>query len=287
MASVGQARRSRLLLAGLVIAHLIVISGQVETHSGRTLLAQALFGALAPFQRAAGAVVDSLQGAWAGYLDLRGAHEESVRLREQVARLEMLLLEKQQQALEAERLRGLLGLREATRLPAVSAEVVARQGLPWFRSIVVNQGRRAGVRLDAAVLAPAGVVGRVVALAEDAARVQILLDRDCSLGVLVERSRVSAIVQGQVGLADSGTAELRMKYVPALADIQEGDRVLTSGLDGIYPKGQLVGHVRSVGPPAGLFRDVVVIPSVAFDRVEEVLIVQLPPAAQTFPETLQ
>lgn len=287
MASVGQARRSRLLLAGLVIAHLIVISGQVETRSGRTLLAQTLFGALAPFQRAAGAVVDSLQGAWAGYLDLRGAHEESVRLREQVARLEMLLLEKQQQALEAERLRGLLGLREATRLPAVSAEVVARQGLPWFRSIVVNQGRRAGVRLDAAVLAPAGVVGRVVALAEDAARVQILLDRDCSLGVLVERSRVSAIVQGQVGLADSGTADLRMKYVPALADIQEGDRVLTSGLDGIYPKGQLVGHVRSVGPPAGLFRDVVVIPSVAFDRVEEVLIVQLPPAEQAFSETLQ
>ena len=287
MASVVQARRSRLLLAGLVIAHLMVISGQVETQSGRTLLAQALFGAMAPFQRATGALVGSLQGAWAGYLDLRGAHEESVHLREQVARLEMLLLEKQQQSLEAERLRGLLGLREATQLPAVAAEVVARQGLPWFRSIVVNQGRRAGVRLDSAVIAPAGVVGRVVALADDAARVQILLDRDCSLGVLVERSRVSAVVQGQVGLADSGTAELRMKYVPALADIQQGDRVLTSGLDGIYPKGHVVGHVRSVGPPAGLFREVIVTPSVAFDRVEVVLIVQLPPADRSFSETVR
>ena len=98
---------------------------------------------------------------------------------------------------------------------------------------------------------------------------------------------MSAIIQGQVGLADSGTAELRMKYVPALADIQQGDRVLTSGLDGIYPKGQVVGHVRSVGPPAGLFREVVVTPSVAFDRIEEVLIVQLPPGDRTFPEALR
>jgi len=130
-------------------------------------------------------------------------------------------------------------------------------------------------------------VGRVVALADDAARVQILLDRDCSLGVLVERSRVTGVVQGQVGLADSGTTDVRMKYVPALADIQQGDRILTSGLDGIYPKGQIVGNVRSVGIPEGLFREVLVTPSVAFDRIEEVLIVQLPPQPTSFPESVR
>ena len=287
MASAVQARRSRLVLAGLVIAHLTVISGQVETRAGRTLLEQFLFAALSPLQRAGGMLVGSLEGAWAGYLDLRGAREESLRLREQLAGVELLLLEKQQQALEVQRLRELLGLREAMRLPAVSARVVARSGQPWFRSIVVNQGRHAGVRLDDAVLVPAGVVGRVVSLADDAARVQILLDRDCSLGVLVERSRVTGVVQGQVGLADSGTTDVRMKYVPALADIQQGDRILTSGLDGIYPKGQIVGHVRSVGIPEGLFREVLVTPSVAFDRIEEVLIVQLPPQPTSFPESVR
>ena len=92
---------------------------------------------------------------------------------------------------------------------------------------------------------------------------------------------------GQVGLADSGTTELRMKYVPALADVQEGDRILTSGLDGIYPKGLVVGYVRSVGPPAGLFREVILTPGVAFDRLEAVLIVQPPPRETGFTESVR
>jgi len=287
MVSAVQARRSRLLLAGLAVAHLMVISGQVEASSGRSLLEQGLFAVLSPFQRGAGALVSSLQGAWRAYVDLRGSHRENLRLHEQVATLERRLLEKEDQAREAGRLRDLLRLREAVSLPAVAAEVVSRQGLPWFRSIVVNRGRGAGVALNAAVLSPAGVVGRVVALSHGAARVQILLDRDCSLGALVERTRVTGVVQGQVGLADSGTTDLRMKYVAALADVQEGDRILTSGLDGIYPKGLVVGHVRSVGPPAGLFREVIVTPSVAFDRLEAVLIVQPTPQETGFTESVR
>jgi rod shape-determining protein MreC len=79
-----------------------------------------------------------------------------------------------------------------------------------------------------------------------------------------------------VGLADSGSPELLMKYVPALADVRAGDRVLTSGLDRIFPKGLVVGRVRSVGATSGLFREVIVIPSARFDALEEVLVVKRP-----------
>jgi len=287
MVSAVQARRSQLLLAALVMAHLVLISGQVDAGGGRTLLERVLFGALSPFQRAAGSLVTSLRSTWHGYLDLRGAQQRSLLLQEQVEALERRLVENEESAREAARLRELLALREAVPLPSVAARVVARQGLPWFRAIVLDQGRSAGIRLNGAVLAPAGVVGRVVALGENTARVQVLLDRDCSLGALVERTRVTGVVQGQVGLADAGTTDLRMKYVPALADVREGDRVLSSGLDGIYPKGQVIGHVRAVTEASGLFREVILTPSVDFDRLEDVLVVQLPPQDLSFPETVR
>jgi rod shape-determining protein MreC len=117
-------------------------------------------------------------------------------------------------------------------------------------------------------------VGRVVAVGGQVARIQLLLDRDCSAGVLVGEGRVSGVVQGQVGFADQGTSELLVKYVGALAQVGVGDPVVTSGLDGIYPKGLLVGRVRSVAPPNGLFKDVLVAPAVAFDQMEEVLILR-------------
>jgi rod shape-determining protein MreC len=104
--------------------------------------------------------------------------------------------------------------------------------------------------------------------------VQILLDRDCSVGALIARSSATGVVSGQVGIGDQGTSDLVMKYVGALADVVVGDEVVTSGLDGIYPKGLIVGHVRSVVGRSGLFKEVLVEPSAMFDRIEEVLIVE-------------
>jgi rod shape-determining protein MreC len=266
-------RRSRLLLALLVIGHLVAISGQVDA-GGSTLLERMLLGALAPVVGMTSGAVGGVSGAWDRYLALRGVREENRRLVERVEVLDLLLQEKQDRVREADRLRGLLGLREARGLETVAAEVVARQGLPWFRSVLVDRGEGSGIELDAAAITPQGVAGRVVAVGPGAARVQLLLDRECAVGALVERSRVTGVVQGQVGLGEAGSGDLLMKYVPALADVVVGDRVLTSGLDGIYPKGLLVGAVVSVGRPAGLFRDVILAPAVAFDRIEELLLVK-------------
>jgi rod shape-determining protein MreC len=222
-------------------------------------------------------VVEGVSSAWNGYLDLRGVREENGRLAERVAALETEVMQLRHRASEAERLFTLLELRRALPLRGTVASVVARGGLPWFRSLTLDKGTQQGVRLDAPVICPTGVVGRVVAVGPHAARVQLLLDRDSGVGALVERSRVSGVVAGQVGGSDAGSPELSMKYVPALADVALEDRVLTSGLDRVFPKGLLVGRVRSVGPASGLFREVVVTPSARFDELEEVLVLE-PPA---------
>jgi rod shape-determining protein MreC len=273
MALVIDARKSRVLLVVLVLVHLVVISHQVDAGGGASLLQRVVFSLLSPLQSGVAGVLRGVSAAWAGYVDLRGVHEKNRRLEERLREVETLLQEKQHAAREAERLRELLDLRPTLPLETIVAEVVTRDGVPWFRTITVDKGREQGVALDAPVISPTGVLGRVIAVGPHAAKVQLLLDRDSGAGVLIERTRVNGVVAGQVGFTDAGATDLVMKYVPELADVKVGDEVVTSGLDRIYPKGLFVGRVSSVGRGVGLFKEILVTPSARFDRIEEVLVV--------------
>jgi rod shape-determining protein MreC len=137
------------------------------------------------------------------------------------------------------------------------------------------------------VISASGVVGRVVALGPHAAKVQLLLDRDSGVGVRVERSRVSGVVAGQVGFADTGTYDLVMRYVPLAADVVVGDVVVTSGQDQMFPKGLLVGHVSSVSRSTGLFKDVIVTPSAGFERLEQVMVVRMTGTDRTYDKVVR
>ena len=267
-------RKSRFLLAGLVLGHLVLISRQVEGAHGGTLIDQAVFAFLSPFQRLVGGAVAGVTGTWRGYVDLRRVHAESEGLQERVRVLEMELQEKQEQLREAERLRDIAGVKPLLPLDTFVARVIATDGLPWFRNVTIDKGLLAGVDLNAAVLSAQGVVGRVVAVGPQAARVQLLLDKASGVGVRIERSRITGVVSGQNGFGDRAGGDLDLKYVPVLADVVEGDVVVTSGLDRIFPRGLMVGRVRAVKTGAGLFKEILVAPSARFERLEEVMVVR-------------
>lgn len=276
MARVVETRKSRLLLAALVVSHLVVISRQVDTGGGTSLLERVLFAAFSPVQTGVARIVEGVKGGWSGYVALHGVRSENAAMAARLQAIELELGEARQRALEAERLRELLELRKALPMRTLAAEVVAREGMPWFRSVTLDKGVRDGVALDAPVISASGVVGRVTSVGPGAARVQLLLDRDAGVGVVIERSRATGVATGQVGLEDAGQPDLLMKYVSVLADVEPGDRVLTSGLDRIYPKGLVVGRVRSIGVSSGLFKEVLVTPSARFDQLEQVLVVTSP-----------
>lgn len=287
MALAVPARRSRLLLAGLVLLHLAAISHQVDGGGGVSLLQRALLTALSPLQRGVAAVVGGVGEAWRGWAFHRETYRENRRLEARVRQLEAELQASSARAQEGARLRELLGLRRAVPMETVAAEVVGRDGVPWFRTLTIDKGEADGVALDAPVISPTGVVGRVFAVGPHAARVQVLLDRDSGAGVLVERSRVPGVVSGQVSGPAAGAEDLVLEYVPERSDVAVGDVVVTSGFDRIYPEGLVVGRVRYVGKGSGLFRDIRVEPSARFDRLEEVLVVRQAPAALETPRSVQ
>lgn len=277
MARVIETRDSRILLAVLVLTHLVLVSRQVDVGGGTSLLERTVFRLLSPVQKGVGATVRAVRGGVSAYVWLRGVAAENEALRARLRAAEVELQRAREEAREAPRLRELLELRQVLPLEAVAGHVIARDGTPWFRTVTLDVGQRRGVHLDDAVISPTGVVGRVVEVGPEAAKVQLLLDRDSGVGARIERSRVTGVVGGQVGFADRGTSDLVMKYVPALGDVVVGDVVVTSGLDRIFPKGLVVGRVRSVGAGDGLFKELQVAPSAGFERLDEVLVLR-PPA---------
>ena len=263
-------QRSGYLFLAVVLGQIILISAQVNTRTGVPVLEAVTFGIFGQVQRTASTIVSSVRAVWSGYIDLRRVRSENEALKRELSEAQVQLQEQRALADRSRGLEQLLELRDRTNLRTTAAEVIAAGATPDFRTMTIDKGVRDGLLSDMAVIAPAGVVGRVVVPSNHAAKVQLLIDRNAAAGALVERSRAQGVVMG------GGDERLRMEYVSEVADVVTGDLVVTSGIDGIYPKGFVIGRVESVDKSGGAYRRIVVKPSVDFSSLEEVLVVLTP-----------
>jgi len=262
-------QRTGYLVLAVVLAHVILISVQVNAAPGTSVLQSVTFGAFTELQRWVASGRDGVVDMWSGYVGLRSVRKENLRLNAEISGLRLELQEQRALAHQTRSLERLLELRETVALPTLSARVIAADSTPYFRTLTVDRGRDNGVRTDLAVIAPAGVVGRVVGdPSSRAAQVQLLIDRNAAAGALVERTRAPGVVVG----TDDSTL-LMMEYVSNLEDVRVGDEIVTSGIDGIYPKGFRIGKVADVEEGVGLYQLIHVEPIVDFSQLEDVLVV--------------
>ena len=274
-------QRTGYLFLAVMLGHVILISAQVNTRRGVPVLQVATFGLFAEVQRVSSALVSSVRGGWSNYVSLRGVRFENETLKRQLAEAQMQL---QEQRALAERSRGLLAtldLRDRSNLKTIAAEVIGAGASTDFKTVTIDKGTADGVRPDMAVLAPGGIVGRVVVPSARAAKVQLLTDRNAAAGVLIERSRSQGVAVG------AGDELLRMDYVSEVADIVVGDAVVTSGIDGIYPKGFVVGRVEAVEKSGTSYKQILVRPAVDFSSLEEVLVALTPTPGRSAEESSQ
>ena len=271
-------QRPGVLLGAALLLHVVLISAQVTTASGLPMLQVVTFGSFSEIQRGTMAVVGGVRNLWSGYLDLRHVHGENLVLKKEMQTLQVRLQEERAEAQRTDRLRQLLELRERAHLDTTAAEVIAAAASPDFRTVTIDKGTSEGLKADMAVISPAGVVGRVILPSRRAAKVQLLIDRNAAAGALIERTRVQGVVEG------FGDGSLRMAYVPGTADVKPGDLVVTSGIDGIYPRGFVIGTIEQVERGSGGYHLITVRPAVDFTRLEEVLVVRTPPASRAVPE---
>lgn len=265
-------QRTAVLFIAVVLGHIILISAQVNSRAGVPLLEAVTFGAFAEVQRGAAGITGSIRDAWSGYGNLRGVRAENDQLKRQLGELQVQFQQERARAERARQLERLLGFQQDLRVETIPASVIGASASLEFRGITIDRGSNTNVTANMAVIAPTGLVGRVVTPTQHASKVQLVIDRNAAAGALVERSRAQGIVIG------SGEDMLRMDFVAATADVKPGDTIVTSGVDGIYPKGFVIGKVEQVDNGNGIYKAIRVRPSVEFNRLEEVLVVKTPPA---------
>lgn len=261
-------RRTGYLVLAVVLGHFFLISVQIGAQPRAGVLERVTFGVFAEMQRALTSTRSAVADLWSRYVALQDLHVRNRALAEEVANLELRLQEERALAQQARGLRQLLDMRQAVNLRTLGARVIATAAAPYVRTLNIDRGASDGVYSEAAVIASKGIVGRVVGSpAPRAARVQLLIDRHAAAGARVERTRVSGIVAG----GDDGET-LRMEYVSNNQNVREGDRIVSSGMDGIYPEGFSIGTVTDVSPGPDLL-NIRIAPAVDFSRLEEVLVI--------------
>jgi rod shape-determining protein MreC len=272
-------QRTGWLFMAVTIGHIILISAQVTTKRGVPVLEAVTFGMFAEVQRGATSAVASVREGWENYFALQQIRRDNERLRAEVAQLRIGLQQERALAQQSRSFQQLLELKSAIALESTAAAVIGGAADPNFHSLTIDKGTQDGLRQDMAVISPEGVVGRIIAPAARASKVQLLIDRSAAAGVMVERSRVQGLATGV------GTERLefgiQLEYIPGTADVQVGDRVVTSGIDGIYPKGFLVGEIESIERSSDTtFSGVRIRPAVNYSALETVLVVRnVPPPA--------
>ncbi|MFO0774384.1 MAG: rod shape-determining protein MreC [Nitrospiraceae bacterium] len=217
---------------------------------------------------------------WDGYIALQTVHEDNRRLVRDVELLREENNRLRESAQLAQRLAGMLQFQERQPFQTVAARVIGKDATNWYQAILIDKGESDGVESEMGVVTPVGVVGRVVKTTHTTAVVLLLTDPNNAIAGLLQRTRDEGIVEGT---AQRG---VRMKYLPLLAGMQDGDWIVTSGLVGGFPRGIPIGTLTKIEKDEGeLFQVAVVEPAVNFSKLEEVLVITKSadaPAADTF-----
>ena len=261
-------RQLAALLVVTCLGHVLLISAQVQSQSGIPVLEGTAFGLFARIQGLLAGGTDAGRSVWTHYFALRGAARENQALRERVLQLETEVQEQRALAGRARSLEEALGLKQTQPAPTLAARVIAGNPSPDVLTVTIDRGAADGLAPDMAVIGRGGVVGRIIGpVAPQASRVQLLVDRNAGVAVTFERSRAGGMVFG-----GADALPLRAELFPLATDIQAGERVETSGQDGIFPQGFLVGTVDNV-TGTGADRVVSVRPAVDFSHIDVVLVV--------------
>lgn len=263
------------LLGALLLAHLFVISlNRVPGQPNLRYLQFVTMSGMMPFQWVATRTLGAVTGVWNGYFRLRDSSVENERLRAERAQIETKLIELRDKAKLFDQINTLKDWQSANSYPGVIARVISRDANQWFNTVVIDQGLLAGVAKDQPVVTADGLVGRVI-LATPAAS-QVLLVTD-------ERHGAGASVIGQtaekrwLGIIEGKSQSLcAMRFIEPPEKLENGEQVVTSGQDGLYPPGLLIGRINSKGT-LNAPQLVDIQPAAQLGKLEVVMVLQVPP----------
>ncbi|HEV2521620.1 MAG TPA: rod shape-determining protein MreC [Candidatus Acidoferrales bacterium] len=268
MVAIASRHRSLTLLAGVVLAQVLLLAAQIKRERQVRLIRVWAVELISPLERMASWAINGVEHGWGGYIGLRRAREENESLRSELDRLKVRNAELEGRALEADRLEALLNFRTAhAETSMLAASVIGASPDPASQVMYLNRGSRDGVRRDMGVITPDGVVGKIIAAYPDTSQVLLMSDKESGVGALLADTRTQGPVKG------TGEPQVTLDYISNDEKVSVGEAVLTSGQDRIFPKDLPVGTVVEITPDRkSPFMKIRVKPAAHLDRLEDVLI---------------
>ncbi|MGM0417295.1 MAG: rod shape-determining protein MreC [Thermodesulfobacteriota bacterium] len=209
-----------------------------------------------------------LSDIWSKYFNLILVQKKNTELKKELNRYYAKKTLYREVHLENQRLKKLLKFTKEIDSEYLAAQVTGKDSSKWFKTIIVNRGKNSGVGINFPVIVPAGVVGQVIEVSQNYSKVLLITDRMSGVDSLVQENRGRGIVSG----TKNDVCEL--KYMLRKFDLEKGQHIITSGMDGVFPKGLRIGEITQVRKKtSGIFQEVSVKPFVNFEKLEEVLIV--------------
>jgi rod shape-determining protein MreC len=270
MIAIPSRHKSLTLLATVVVAQVLLLAVQIKRERQVRLIRVWAVELISPLQRIGSWTIHGAQHGWGGYIGLRRAQQENDAMRAELDRLKVRNAELEGRALEADRLAALLNFRTSHQeVPMIAASVIGASPDSGSQVIYINKGSRDGIRRDMGVITPDGVVGKILAVFPDTSQVLRLDDKESGVGALLAGTRTQGPVKG------TGAPLLSLDYISNDEKVAEGQTVLTSGQDRIFPKDLPVGTVVDfVSDPKTPFMRIRVRPAAHLDRLEEVLVLE-------------
>jgi rod shape-determining protein MreC len=266
MVGVPSRHKSLVLLAGVTLLQVLLLAVQIKRDSQGRLIRVWTVGAVSPFERAGSYGFGWFRNVWHHYFALQNTTKENEQLRRENEALKLQIAQLQGKAAEADRLAVLLNFRKThAEVPMVGARVIGASAGSASQTIQLDRGERDGIRRNMGVITPEGVVGKVVEVYPNTSQVLLLTDKESGVGAMLADSRIQSPVGGV------GEPLLTMKYVPNDDTVNLGERVITSGMDRIFPRDLPVGTIAEI-KPGNPFKEIRIKPAANLERLEEVLV---------------
>jgi len=262
--------RNLIILVGVLFLQVLGLAMQVkragnEMQDTRLIRIWAV-GAISPLERGLVWIRNSTGGIWHNYFYLRGVRAENRELKQQIEDMRLEQVRLSEDAAQAHRLQALLAFKEQYVSKTVAAQVIGSSGSDLSRVIFIDKGENSGIQRDMAVITADGIVGKVLLVYPTVSQVLLINDQSSGVGAILEKSRLQGVLRGTV------TGEVALEKVMSDQQVQEGEKVLTSGGDQIFPKGLPVGTVGKVGSGKDLFLNIKIRPAANLSKLEEVLV---------------
>src|SRR5580658_786502 len=262
--------RNLVVLVGVLFAQVLGLAVQVRrtTDNEPTRLIRIwAVGTVTPLERLLMWTQTSTGNLWHNYFYLRGVRAENRSLKAQIERMSLEQVRMSQDADQARRLQALLAFKEQFISQTMAAQVIGSSGSELSRSVYIDKGEHDGIKPDMAVITVDGIVGKVLRVYRSTSLVLLIDDQTSGVGSILDKTRLQGILRG------TPSGELVLEKVMSDETVSPGELVLTSGGDGIFPKGLLVGKVTKASPGSDLFLNIRVRPAADLSKLEEVLVV--------------